>query len=139
MATPFYPLAGCLQNATERKTALASSVLHLFKDGFTPNPSTPLSSYTANEADYDSYAPITLTTWNNPILAPGSGYMIESPYAQFETGSSDPVTGNMIAGCYVVDAGGKLRMAVVFDQPVPMQLAHQGIPIQLIDLFPTGA
>lgn len=138
MATPFYPLAGCLKNAQERKTALALSVLHLFKSDLVIDPSTPLSAYTAEEADYDDYAAITLTAWNNPILAPGSGYMIESPYAQFEVGLTDPVVGNLIGGCYVVDVGGVLRMAVAFDSPIPMQLAGQGIPLQLIDLFPTG-
>lgn len=140
MATPYYPLQGCLENATERQTAYAASVVKLFKYDIlpAPDPSTPLSAYDAAEADYDDYAPITLTAWNNPILAPGSGYMTESPYAQFEVGMTDPVVGNLIGGAYVVDAAGKLRIAVVFDQPVGMNLAGQGIPLQFVDLFPTG-
>lgn len=138
MATVFYPLAGCLENAKERRTALASSVVHLFKSDLVPTPATPLSEYTANEADYDTYAAITMTAWNDPILAPGSGYMTGSPLVQFAVGASDPTTPNLIGGCYIVDASGDLRQAVVFDQPVPMQVAGQGIPLNFVELFPTG-
>src|SRR5262245_51532221 len=134
----FYPLAGALANAEERQAILAGSVLHLFKSDLNPNPSTPLSEFTANEADYTGYAAIPFATWHDPILAPGSGYMIESPYAQFDTGATTPVVANLIGGAYLVDSGGDLRMCVIFDTPVPMEVAHQGIPIQLIDLFPTG-
>jgi hypothetical protein len=138
VATQFQPVAGCLESATEMQTVLALSVLHLFKDGLNPDPSTPLADYTAAEADYDTYAAITLTAWNNPILAPGTGYMTMSPAVQFAVGPSDPVTPNLIQGCYMLDAAGNLRLVVIFDAPLPMQVAGQGIPIQLSWLFPTG-
>lgn len=138
MSTQFVPLSGCEQNAKERQTAYAVSKLHLFKSSFIPTPSNVLADYTAAEADYDAYAEKTLTAWFNPILAPGSGFMIESPLVQFEVGASTPVTPNLIGGCYLVDAAGKLRATVIFTQPLPMQMAGQGIPISLVDLFPTG-
>lgn len=120
------------------QTALALSVLHLFKSSFVPDPSNILADYTAAEADYDAYAAKTLTAWNEPILAPGSGYMILSPLAQFDVGVTDPAVGNVIGGCYLVDAAGKLRLTVIFTQPIPMEMAGQGIPINLTMFFPTG-
>ena len=51
------------------QTALVNSVLHLFKSSFTPTPANVLADYTAAEADYDSYNPITIAAWQNPILA----------------------------------------------------------------------
>lgn len=138
MSTQFVPLAGCLQDATERQTVLALSVLHLFKSSFTPTPSNVKADYTAAEADYDTYAALTLTAWNNPILAPGSGYMIESPLVQFEVGLTDPVVGNVIGGCWLEDAAGNLRTTIIFTNPIPMQLAGQGIPISIVQVFATG-
>lgn len=138
MSTQFFPVAGCKESAAETQAALANSVLHLFKSSLVPNPSTPLSEYTAAEADYANYTPKTFAAWNDPILAPGTGYMIGSPLVQFET--DDPFTGdpNTIGGAYLVDSGGKLRLTVIFTNPIPMQLAGQGIPINLVWLFPTG-
>ena len=138
MSTQFFPVAGCKESATEMQSELANSVLHLFKSELVPDPSTPLSSYTAAEADYDGYAAETLAAWNDPILAPGTGYMIGSPLVQFA--AADPFTGdgNTIGGCYLVDAAGKLRMSVIFTAPIPVQMPGQGIPINLVWLFPTG-
>lgn len=117
---------------------MASSVMHLFKSTFTPEPSSPLSEYTAAECDYDGYAPITLTTWLAPILAPDTGYMINSPLVQFTYDFDTLGTGNTVGGCYIVDAGGKNRIAVIFTAPIPMQVDGQGIPITIVWLFPTG-
>ncbi len=138
MSTQFIPLSGCLASATSMQTALAASMLHLFKSTFVPDPSTPLASYTAAEADYDSYVALEMTTWNDPILAPGTGFMVQSPEVQFSTGTTDPTTPNTIGGCYLVDAAGHLRITVIFTAAVPMQVAYQGIPINLVYLFPTG-
>lgn len=137
MSVQFFPLEGCRESATEMQTVLASSVLHLFQDSLDPDPSTPLADYTAAEADFTGYAAETLTAWNTPILAPGTGYMIGSPLVQFEVGAA-PATTNVINGCYLVDAAGDLRMVVIFTSPIPMQLDGQGLPINLVWLFPTG-
>lgn len=138
MSTQFVPVSGCQVSADEMKTELASSVLHLFKSSFTPTPSNVLADYTAAEADYDAYAAITITAWQNPILAPGTGYMILSGLQQFNVGGTDPTVGNVIGGCYLVDAAGAIRLAVIFTNPIPMEMAGQGIPITLTMLFPTG-
>lgn len=137
MATQFQPLAGCQVTADALQTALALSVCHLFKSSFVPTPSDPLANYTAAEADYDAYAPKTMTAWNEPILSPGEGYMIVSPLVQFDVGVTDPVVGNVIGGCYLVDAAGKLRQTIIFTTPIPMQLAGQGIPVTITIQEPT--
>lgn len=138
MATTFYPLEACQANALERQTALAGCEVRLYKSDLDPSPSTPLTEFDANEADYDTYAAITIAAWNNPILAPGTGYMIGSPLVQFAVGAAVPTTPNLIGGCYIVDTGGVIRSVVKFDAPVPMQLPGQGIPLNFVDLFPTG-
>lgn len=89
------------------QAALALSTLHLFQSSYIPTPSNPLADYTAAEADYTAYAAQTFTTWFDAILAPGSGYMILSPAVQFQTGATDPVTPNVIGGCYLVDVARK--------------------------------
>lgn len=138
MSTQFYPLEGCLATATAMVTALAAGVLHLFQVPFTPSPSNPLADYTAAEADYDDYVALALTPWHDPILAPGSGYMIGSPLVQFIVSSASPAVGNLINGCYLVDAGGKNRLTIIFTDSIPMQIQGQGIPINIVWLFPTG-
>jgi hypothetical protein len=134
----FIPLAGCLANATQQQTAFALSVLHLFKSTFVPDPSTPLAAYTTAEADYTGYTALVMIAWFPPILSPGSGFMIQSPEVQFTTGAADPTVPNIIGGCYLLDAGGAIRITIIFTAPIPMQLAHQGIPINIVYLFPTG-
>lgn len=138
MSQQFFPLEGCLTTATAVRTALANSVLHLFKSSFVPEPGSPLSEYTAAECDFDGYAAVTMANWNTPILAPGTGYMIGSPLVQFTWAHVADDVGNLVGGAYVVDAAGKLRLTVIFTQPIPMQQAGQGIPINLVWLFPTG-
>jgi hypothetical protein len=134
----WFPLTGCLQQATERQTAYVNSEIHLFKAGLTPTPSTTLADLVAVEADYDTYAPETLAAWLGPILAPGSGYEILSPLVVFEVGASDPVLPNNIGGWWLQDAGGRVRIIGTFNPSLPMQLAGQGIPLSVLDIFPTG-
>ena len=133
----FYTLEACLQNATERRTVYAASVLKLFISSLVPTSSTPKSALTAAEATFTTYVAKTLATWFAPIYAPGSGYMIVSPLVQWDTGATDPVIGNDIGGAWLEDAAGVVRMVVIFDTPAPMQIANQGIPLNLADFFPT--
>lgn len=137
MSTLFTPLEGCLANAEERQTALAASVIDLFKSDLVPDPATPLADYTSNIANYTGYAQETFTTWNDPILSGSGGYMILSPLVQFMTGNPTTVP-NICGGAFVRDAGGTLRLTVIFTEPIPMQVPGQGIPITLTVFFPTG-
>lgn len=139
MSVQVIPLAGCLVDATAWRTSMANSDVHLFKSDFTPSASSSLADFTANEADYTGYEELTIAAWLAPILSSGSGYMVTSPLVQFTTGDTDPTEGNIIGGAYIVDAAAKLRMYVVFTQPIPMQVAGQGIPVSLTAFFNTGA
>lgn len=138
MSVQFTPLIGCHQDATERRTALAASVVHLFQSSFTPTPSNVLADYTAAEADYTGYAVADIATWYAPILAPGTGFELDAPSVSFQVGSTDPTVGNVIGGCYLVDSAGNLRQTVIFTQPIPMELAYQGMVIPLSLLFTPG-
>lgn len=133
----FYTLQACKKQAAERQTAYANSVLHLFQSSLVPTSSTTKVELTAAEADFDDYVTKTLAAWFDPILAPVSGYMIVSPEVQWSC-AADQVVGNVIGGAWVEDAGGVVRMVVIFPVPVPMELADQGIPLNLADFFPTG-
>lgn len=139
MPTMFFPLEGALASATATRTAMASSVCHLFQDSLpNPTPATPLADYTTAEADFSGYSAITLTTWNAPGFAPGTGYMIGSPLIQFAVATASPLVENVIAGAYVVDAGGIARITMIFDALVPMQIVGQIIPLNFVWLFPTS-
>jgi hypothetical protein len=65
--------------------------------------------------------------------------MIGSPLIQFTWVSGGGDVGNVISGCYLLDAAGKNRLVIIFTSPIPMQMAGQGLPINLVWLFPTGA
>ncbi len=134
----FYTLEATRQQATERQDVYALSVIHLFQSSLTPTGSTTKAELEAAEADYDTYAPLTFTAWNDPILAPGTGYMIASPLVQFAIGLTDPVVSNVIGGFWFEDADGNVRGIGTYDPTLPMGMAGQGIDVNLIDLFPTG-
>lgn len=138
MATTYqYTLEACLQNATERQTAYAASVLHLFQSSLTPTTSTTKAEFTAAEATFDDYVTKALATWFAPILAPLSGYQIVSPLVQWAC-AADQVTPNDIGGAWMEDAATKVRMMAVFDTILPMAFAGNGIDLFMVDFFPTG-
>lgn len=130
MPTTFYPLSACRLMCEELQTALAASVCHLFVDGFTPTPSDLLAAYSAVEADFSGYLEATID-FNDPILSEGVGYMIQSDWMQW---AFDPTPGtptNNVAGLYLVDAGGDLRLTIIFDELVPFQVDGQGLGLNL--------
>ena len=137
-ASQFFPLSGCKVIAAAMQTAMAASNCRLFQSSFTPDPSNVLADYVAAEATYSGYAEQEFTAWFDPILAPGSGYMIGSPLVQFEFDASPGTPSNNIGGCFVVDSDMNLRIAIIFDSEIPMQMAGQGIPLNIVWLFPTG-
>jgi hypothetical protein len=139
MSTQFFPLEACEAQALEAQTAMAMSVVHLFANTLpAPDPTIPLTEYTANEADFSGYASETLTAWFTPIFAEGSGYMIQSPWVQFEFDDTPGTPTNVVSGLYVVDADGVIRLTVIFTEPIPMQVHGQGIGFNLTLLFPTN-
>lgn len=135
MSTIFFPLAGCLKSATERRTILASSVMKLFQEGFTPVPADPVASYDAEEADFSGYAAITVTNWSLPMFAPGGGYMISTPLLQFMFDSGVGAVANNIAGAWVEDAAGAPRQTVIFTDLIPVGADQQGVQFYMVALF----
>lgn len=126
------------QDAKERQTALALSKLRLFKSTFLPTAVSVKQDFVDNECDFDTYVEKTLTAWFNPILAPGSGYLIESPLVQFGPLVDPVVVGNVVGGYWVEDAAGIVRDVVVFANYANMQTAGQGIPLNDVIVFPAG-
>lgn len=132
----FFPLSVCALQAGERRTALAASVVKMFKSSLVPDENTVLADLDAAEADFDGYAPVTLTTWGAPILGPVSGYAIYSPGFQFTSDAPNAVT-NSIGGLYLVDAGGLLRGVTTFAEALPMGGIGQGYIDRFVQYFPT--
>lgn len=133
----FLSLAGALVQATERQAFLANSVMHLFKFGFQPQPNVTLAELLAQECDFDGYAAATLTAWNTPVLAPGSGYMTYGPQTTFLwTHVADDV-GNTVGGYFIVDSNGDLADVVVYGDGKPMTGPGQAVIETPVEIFPT--
>ena len=132
----FYPLSACEQNALERQTALAASSARLFQDPFVPTPANVLADYTAAIATFTGYSNQAVAAWLGPLTAPGGGWMITTPLLAFI--ATDGATPNTINGAYLVDAGGELRLAVVFDEPIAVAAAGNGALFYLVMTFTTG-
>lgn len=130
-------LTGAKTEAAAGKTRLANSVLHLFKSGFTPSPTSILADFTAQECDYDGYAALTMAAWSDPVLA-GSGYIIYSPTQTFPWAHVADDVGNQVGGAYVVLAGGSLYSYIIFDPTRPMQGPDQAVIVQPTDFYPAG-
>lgn len=135
--TTFLSLTGAAQIAASNKTALAASVLHLFKYdmAFVPSPTTPLADYTANECDFDGYAPATIATWQDPVLF-GSGYAVFAPTQIFRWALETDGIGNAVGGWFLVTSGGVLRDVGVFDPPIPAQGAGQAVIVTPLEITP---
>lgn len=130
-------LVGARTEAVAGKTRLANSVLHLFKAGFTPSPTSILSDFTGQECDYDGYAALTMTTWSDPVLA-GVAYVIYAATQTFPWSHVAGDVGNQVGGAYIVLAGGSLYSYIIFDPTRPMQGPDQAVIVQPTDLYPAG-
>lgn len=126
-------LTGALIIATANQARNALSTLHLFKAPFLPSPTTTKDQFLAQEADYDGYAPITLTAWGAPVLL-GQGYATVGPQATFRWALETDAVGNSIAGWFFLTAAGDLIGYSVFGTPQSMSGPGQAIvttPIQI--------
>lgn len=133
----FLSSAGAKLEAESGQTALANSVLRLFKFGFNPTPTTPLADFITNECDFDGYAPITIAAWNDPILA-GAAYAIFAPVQAFRWEHDTEDVGNSVGGAFLVTAGGALYQFTIFDPSRPCQGPDQAVLVGPTDVFPWG-
>jgi hypothetical protein len=136
----FIPLVGCAAMAAATRTALANSKMRLFQAPFLPAVGTPRADYLAAEADYSGYLAggIVMAAWFAPILAPYSGYEINSPMVQFAFDSGVGAVQNVISGGWVETAGGVLYSAFTFDENIGMGADGNGFPLSVSIPFPTG-
>lgn len=140
MASLWYPLAGALQNATERQTVYANTVVHLYKSSLVPTVATTLADLTAAECDFDGYTTETMAAWFDPIFAPTDGYLIQSPEVQFAYVDGVGHVANTVGGAYIVDSTGELRLILAL-QPseyINMAVNGNGWAFNVADVFPTG-
>lgn len=130
-------LTGAKLEATAAQTRLAASVLHLFKSGFVPTPTTLKAEFDANECDYDGYAPLTIATWNAPKLA-GVGYAIYAPTQTFSWVFDVDAVGNQVGGAWLETAAGDVYQYTIFDPTRPIQGPDQAIITTPTDIYPAG-
>lgn len=133
----FLSQAGALVQATERQAFLAASEMRLFKFPFQPAPATTLVALLAEECDFDGYAPAAIATWNAPVLAPGSGYMIYGPQITFTWAHVADDVGNSVGGYFIIDSNGDLADVVVYGDPKPMTGPGQAVIEVPVEIFPT--
>lgn len=130
-------MSGAKLEAEAGVLALANSVLHLFKLGFVPSPTSPLSDFLANECDYDGYGALTIATWADPVLA-GLAYAIFAPTQVFRWEHVAADVGNAIGGTFLVTAGGDLYQYTTFDPGRGLSGPDQAVITTPTDVYPAG-
>lgn len=137
MPPPFFPNSYTLIDATAKRTAYALSVVRLFKSGFVPSNATVIAELEAQEADYTTYAPETITAWLPVVGASGGGNQITAPTTQFELAAT-PAAPNTIGGYWIELAGGDVVLIRQFDTPVPMVVAGNYCQVTPTVVVPNG-
>lgn len=126
---------GSLLEAQAAVTRLAESVIHLLGSAVGLTKNSTLAQLEALEATYDGYAPITMATWNAPILGATSGWLIYGPQVSFLYDFSVGIQ-NAIAGYWVETAGGVAVDLVLYATTVPMGANGQALVITPVEVFP---
>jgi len=90
----------------------------LFQNDITPGPNSVVADFT--EANFGSYASVTLSTWGAPYVDVDGIAKVSPPSSQFQPDDSDDP--NTIYGFYVTQAGAPtvLLYAARLDTPVPL-------------------
>lgn len=135
--TSAFSMSGAKLEAEAGVTTLANSVLHLFKWGFVPTPTSQLSEFLEQECDYDGYAALTIATWADPVLA-GLAYAIFAPTQVFRWEHDAEDIGNAIGGAFLETAGGDLYQYTIFDPARGLNGPDQAVILTPTDVFPAG-
>jgi hypothetical protein len=133
----YLALSGALLEAQEAQASLANSVLHLFKSDFTPQPTSTLSDFLTAECDFDGYEPLTITAWEDPVLA-GVGWAIYAPTQTFRWSHDTDDVGNIVGGHFLVTAGGVLKDYTSYDPQLAMTGPGMAIIKTPVEVFPAG-
>lgn len=105
--------------------ALESVVIGLYKNDFSPTPSSVVGDFTA--ADFDGYALSAELVWGEVFLDEEGNAITLAQLLQFHADSpfTEP---NTIYGYYAVDAGGGgLIYSERFEDPVPIASADDAV------------
>lgn len=137
MPSPFFPTAVVFAEAEAKRTALALSVVKLFKADYVPDAGTTVAALDAVECDYDDYAPATITAWLPPTNSRYGGAEITAPTVQF-TIDTEQAVANSVGGYWIETAGGALVMVKRFDDPQPMSQPGDAVKVAPNYVFPTG-
>jgi hypothetical protein len=134
--TSYISSVGAKDQAVLVQTQLANCTMHLFKQGFVPGPTTPLSAFQANECDFDGYTPATIATWGDPVLA-GNAWAIFAPTQTFRW-TLDTGVVNTVAGYWLQLSGGDLKDYTIFNPAESVSGPGQAIIRTPVEVFPFG-
>jgi hypothetical protein len=130
-------LNGAKVISTANQTRNANSVLHLFKSGFLPSPTTTKAEFLAQECDFDGYSAATIAAWGAPVLL-GTAWATYAPTQTFRWALDTDAVGNLVGGYFLVTAGGDLMDYAIFDPPVPVTGPGQAVVTTPIQVTPAG-
>lgn len=130
-------LAGALVVSTANQARLANAVLHLFKYGWVPQPTSTKADFLAQECDYDNYAPLTIAAWGAPVLL-GAAWATYAPTQTFRWAHVADDVGNAVGGYFLVTAAGDLMDYSIFDPAIALQGPGQACVKTPIEITPAG-
>jgi len=133
MSRVFYTNESVIQLATELDTNLINCTIDLFKDSLVPGITTVAADFLAAIADFSGYAQKVVAALLAPYLDPAGGASTNIATQQFQH-NGGPVA-NGIGGAWVRDAALIVRLVIVFEKSVPMAVATDAIPLDVIFNF----
>lgn len=136
--TMLYTLDAAMTKAGIVKLNLALSKLRLFRAPLIISQYTAKAELVAAECDFDGYTALgyTLTAWTGPLFAGSGGAIIMSPLVQLAfSGPSVPPITNMVAGWWIEDAAGNVRLVGTYGPHRSMAQVGDGWPqaIQIVE------
>lgn len=127
MARVLYPNEGALYEMNLIASDLALCVVNLFQNQISIDPSTKKADLVV--ADFDGYAPKTVTALLPAYLDPIGGASAQIATIQFDhTGGG---TSNTIYGAWVETAAGDLVLLIQFDAGIPMTGIGDSLPLDV--------
>lgn len=130
-------LGGAKIQAAAARARNANSVLHLFKQGFNPTPTSVLQDFLDAECDFSGYSAITITTWLAEFLL-GQAWATSALAQYFRYDSGAGSTGNTVAGWFLVLSGGSLTIYGTFNPVRNVQGDGQIVVVEPVEAFVAG-
>lgn len=138
MPTTSRTQAGANLEAVAAQARLANSTIHQFTFGWNPSPTSTITEFQENEALYDGYAAITMAAWNDPVLAPSSGWMTFGPQVTFRWSHVASDVTDAVGGYWIQTAGGVVTDYVIYDTMKPMNGPGASDTQTPVEVFPAS-